>query len=116
MPDLIGKLSGDLLFSDENRFCLGVSDDRQLVRRRPGERLNSLDLLLESWEVFQQPYAHPHATTIKQYILQSVDMSLWPTQLADPSPIEYVWDINRRQLQHHQQPALIVSILTQQKQ
>ncbi|GBM16365.1 hypothetical protein AVEN_28324-1 [Araneus ventricosus] len=25
--------------SDENRFCLGASDGRVLVRRRPGERL-----------------------------------------------------------------------------
>ncbi|GFY09042.1 hypothetical protein TNCV_4662331 [Trichonephila clavipes] len=27
------------LFYDESRFCLGASDDRMLVRRRPEERL-----------------------------------------------------------------------------
>ncbi|GBL79540.1 hypothetical protein AVEN_18124-1 [Araneus ventricosus] len=28
-----------VVFSDESRFCLGASDGRVLVRRRPGERL-----------------------------------------------------------------------------
>ncbi|GBN18294.1 Transposable element Tc1 transposase [Araneus ventricosus] len=28
-----------VMFSDESRFCLGASDDRVFVRRRPGERL-----------------------------------------------------------------------------
>ncbi|GBN75642.1 Transposable element Tc1 transposase [Araneus ventricosus] len=28
-----------VLFSDESRFCLGASDGRVMVRRRPGERL-----------------------------------------------------------------------------
>ncbi|GBN00262.1 hypothetical protein AVEN_160125-1 [Araneus ventricosus] len=28
-----------IVFSDENRFCLGASDGRVLVQRRPGERL-----------------------------------------------------------------------------
>ncbi|GBM55256.1 hypothetical protein AVEN_18078-1 [Araneus ventricosus] len=28
-----------VVFSDESRFCLGASDGRVMVRRRPGERL-----------------------------------------------------------------------------
>ncbi|GBM94684.1 hypothetical protein AVEN_274906-1 [Araneus ventricosus] len=51
-----------VVFSDESRFCLGVSDGRVLVRRRLGEhlqptcpRLDTLDLHLELWsgEQFQ---------------------------------------------------------------
>ncbi|GBO44793.1 hypothetical protein AVEN_161503-1 [Araneus ventricosus] len=30
-----------VVFSDENRFCLGASDGRVLVRRRPGENLQA---------------------------------------------------------------------------
>ncbi|GFU78827.1 HTH_Tnp_Tc3_2 domain-containing protein [Trichonephila clavipes] len=38
-PELIGGRSGDLLFSDESKFCLGDSDGRVLVRTRQEERL-----------------------------------------------------------------------------
>ncbi|GBM70362.1 hypothetical protein AVEN_151495-1 [Araneus ventricosus] len=34
-----------VVFSDESRFCLGASDGRVLVRRRPGERLQPTCLL-----------------------------------------------------------------------
>ncbi|GBO20097.1 hypothetical protein AVEN_178687-1 [Araneus ventricosus] len=51
-----------VVFSDESRFCLGASDGRVLVRRRPGERLqptvcgsDTLDLYLELFSGEQVP-------------------------------------------------------------
>ncbi|GFV62544.1 uncharacterized protein TNCV_3867251 [Trichonephila clavipes] len=62
--------------------------------------------------VFQQDNVRLHTTAVTQRALQSVDMLHWPAR----SPIERVWDIIGRQLQHHPQPALTVRALTQQVQ
>ncbi|GFX47040.1 transposable element Tc1 transposase [Trichonephila clavipes] len=43
-------------------------------------------------------------------------MLLWLVESPDLSPVENVWDIIERQLQHHPQPALTVPVLTQQVQ
>lgn len=155
-----------VVFSDESRFCLGASDGRVLVRRRPGERLqpnclrprhtgptpgvmvwgaisydsrstlvvipNTLtanlyvSLVIQpvvlpfmnsiQGGVFQQDNARPHTAVVSQRALQSVDMLPWPARSPDLSPIEHVWDIIGRQLQHHPQPALTVPVLTAQVQ
>ncbi|GBM77573.1 hypothetical protein AVEN_186841-1 [Araneus ventricosus] len=62
--------------------------------------------------VFQQDNARPHTAVVTQHSLQSVDMLPWPARSPDLSPIEHVWDIIGRQLQHHPQPALTVPLLT----
>ncbi|GBN42152.1 Transposable element Tc1 transposase, partial [Araneus ventricosus] len=48
--------------------------------------------------------------------LQSVDMLPWPARSPDLSPIEHVWDIIGRQLQHHPQSAVTIPVLTNQMQ
>ncbi|GBL96688.1 hypothetical protein AVEN_111833-1 [Araneus ventricosus] len=40
----------------------------------------------------------------------------WPARRPDLSAIEHVWDIIGRKLQRHPQPALTVSVLTDQVQ
>ncbi|GFU55402.1 transposable element Tcb2 transposase [Trichonephila clavipes] len=40
----------------------------------------------------------------------------WRERSLDLSPIEHVWDIIERQLQHHPHPAMTVPVLTQQLQ
>ncbi|GBN34376.1 hypothetical protein AVEN_101013-1 [Araneus ventricosus] len=66
--------------------------------------------------VFQQNNARPLTAVIIQHALQSVDMLPRPARSLDLSPIEHVWDIIRRQLQRHPQPALTVPVLTVQVQ
>ncbi|GFT58477.1 uncharacterized protein TNCV_3656471 [Trichonephila clavipes] len=68
------------------------------------------------WKVFQQSNTRPHTTVITQCSLQSVDMIPWPARSPNLSPIEHVWDIIGRQLQHHPQLTLIVPVLIQQVQ
>ena len=66
--------------------------------------------------VFQQDNACPYAVLITQLALQSADMLPWPARSPDLSPIEHVWDISKRQLQHHPQPALTIPVLAEQVQ
>ncbi|GFW70221.1 transposable element Tc1 transposase [Trichonephila clavipes] len=66
--------------------------------------------------VFQQDNVRLHTTAVTQRALQSVDMLHWPARSPYLSPIERVWDIIGRQLQHHPQPALTVQALTQVQQ
>ncbi|GBN21252.1 hypothetical protein AVEN_205900-1 [Araneus ventricosus] len=144
-----------VMFSDEIRFCLGASDGRVLIRRRPGERLqpncvrprhtgptpgvmvwgaisydsrstlvvipNTLNanlyvsLVIQpvvlpfmssiQGGIFQQDNALPHTAAVSQLALQGVDILPWPAKSPDMSPIEHVWDIIGRQLQHHPLPA-----------
>ncbi|GFY34936.1 uncharacterized protein TNCV_155091 [Trichonephila clavipes] len=66
--------------------------------------------------VFRQDNARLHTAAVTKRALQSVDMVPWPARSPNLSPIEHVWDIIGRQLQHHPQPALIFPVLTQQLQ
>ncbi|GBN08610.1 hypothetical protein AVEN_238085-1 [Araneus ventricosus] len=65
---------------------------------------------------FQLDNSRPHTAVVTQHALQSVDMLPWPARSPDISPNEHVWDIIRRQLQRHPQPALAVPVLTDQVQ
>ena len=64
--------------------------------------------------VFQHDDARLYTALVTQHDLQSVDMLSWPARSLELSPIEHVWDIIKRQLQHHPQPALTVSVLAEQ--
>ncbi|GBM44755.1 hypothetical protein AVEN_83882-1 [Araneus ventricosus] len=66
--------------------------------------------------VFQQDNARPNTPVVTQYVLQSADMLPWPSRSPDLSPIDHVWHIFGRQLQHHPQLALTVSVITDQVQ
>ena len=66
--------------------------------------------------VFQQDNARPHTALITQRALQNVDMLPWPARSPDLSPVEHVWDIIKRQLQHHPQPTLTIPVLAEQVQ
>ncbi|GFU57217.1 transposable element Tc1 transposase [Trichonephila clavipes] len=151
-----------VVFSNESRFCLGGSDGRVLVRRRPGERLQpnclwprhigpttgamvwvtiSYDSRGTLWVipntltenlyvslviqpivlpfmnsiqggVFQQDNSHPRTFIVRNVIYRVLTCYLslslsWPARLpglqclSQLSPIDHVWDIIGRQLQHH---------------
>ncbi|GFX90614.1 uncharacterized protein TNCV_3194321 [Trichonephila clavipes] len=62
-------------------------------------------------KVSQQDNARPHSTVVTRLALQSVDMIPLSARSPDCSSFEHVWDIIRRQLQHHLQPTLIVRLL-----
>ena len=66
--------------------------------------------------VIQQDNARPHAAHLTQRVLQSIDMLPWLARSPDLSPIEHAWDITKRQLQHHPQPALTIPVLAEQVQ
>ncbi|GFS92742.1 HTH_Tnp_Tc3_2 domain-containing protein [Trichonephila clavipes] len=66
-----------VVFSVESRFCLGASDGRVLVRRRPGELL-------------QPNCRQPRQSGLTPGVM-SVDMLPWPARSSDLSPIEHVW-------------------------
>ncbi|GBN73540.1 hypothetical protein AVEN_199945-1 [Araneus ventricosus] len=66
--------------------------------------------------IFQQDNARPHTAAVSQRALQGVDILPWPARSPDLSPIEHVWDIIGRQLQHHPLPAQTVPVLTAQVQ
>ncbi|GBN35713.1 Transposable element Tc1 transposase [Araneus ventricosus] len=66
--------------------------------------------------IFQQNNARPHTAAVSQRALQGVDILPWPARSPDLSPIELVWDIIGRQLQHHPLPAQTVPVLTAQVQ
>ncbi|GFW77315.1 transposable element Tcb1 transposase [Trichonephila clavipes] len=59
-------------------------------------------------EVFQRDNTRPHIAVVTQSAVQSVDILPWPSESPDQSAVEHVWDIIKRQLQHHQHPALTV--------
>ncbi|GFV88860.1 transposable element Tc1 transposase [Trichonephila clavipes] len=85
------------VFSDESRFCIGASDDRVLVSRRPGKHLHPSCL-------------RPRQTEPTPGIM-SVDVLPWPKRSPDLSLIEHVWDGGK--LQHNRLPALTFPVLTQ---
>ncbi|GFW47125.1 uncharacterized protein TNCV_55781 [Trichonephila clavipes] len=66
--------------------------------------------------VFQNDKTPPHTSVTTQHVVQSFGRLSWSERLPDLSPIEHVWDIIERQLQHHPQPALTLPVLTQQVQ
>ncbi|GBM14848.1 hypothetical protein AVEN_253182-1 [Araneus ventricosus] len=66
--------------------------------------------------IFQQDNARPHTAAVSQRALQCVDILPWPARSPDLSPIEHLWDIIGRQLQHHPLPAQTVPVLTAQVQ
>ncbi|GFT00340.1 uncharacterized protein TNCV_2738911 [Trichonephila clavipes] len=105
-------------FSDESRFCLGASVGRVLVRRRQRERLQTNCRLPRRTGPTPgvMDNARPHTVAVTQPALQSFDMLPWLARPPDLSPIEHVWDIIGRQLQHHPQPAPTVPVLIQHVQ
>ncbi|GFW06417.1 uncharacterized protein TNCV_2187521 [Trichonephila clavipes] len=115
------------VFFDESRFCLGVSDERVLVRRRSGERLqpNCLRprhtgptpgvMVWVATSYVNRSTLLVIPNTLKPN-LNNVDILPWPVRSPDLSPIEHVCNITGRQLQHHPQPALAVPVLTQRVQ
>ncbi|GFW76880.1 transposable element Tc1 transposase [Trichonephila clavipes] len=81
------------VFSDESIFCLGASDGRVLVKRKPGKRLQSNCRRLSYTEptlglMIFGDNAPSHATAVKQRGLQSFDMLPCPAGLQDMFPIE----------------------------
>jgi len=64
--------------------------------------------------VFQQDNVYPHTAVLMQHAI--VNMLSWPVISPDLFPIEHIWDIFGRQLQHHQHPALTAQVLAEQVQ
>ncbi|GBM29399.1 hypothetical protein AVEN_253919-1 [Araneus ventricosus] len=75
--------------------------------------LKGFDCITEG--VFQQDNTRFPTAAVTQRAPHSVDMS-WPARSPDLSPIEHVWDIIRRQVQRHPQPAGTVADLSEQVQ
>ena len=65
---------------------------------------------------FQQDNVSPYTALTTQRTVQSVDMLPWSAESPNQPSIEHVWDIIKRQLQHHPQPALIFPVLAEQVQ
>ncbi|GFT19056.1 DUF4817 domain-containing protein [Trichonephila clavipes] len=69
------------VFSDASRFVLGTDDNRVRVWRHPGERYNS-----------------PH-TVLRHNARTAGAITLaWPARSPDLSPVEHVWDQQKRQM------------------
>ncbi|GFW59264.1 uncharacterized protein TNCV_2910101 [Trichonephila clavipes] len=111
-----------VVFSDDSRFCLGASDSRVLVRGKPGGLLQPNCLLPRHtgpipgvMGEFSNKITFAFLPPLKRNVLYRV-LAYYLGLRDHLSSIGHVWDIIERQLQHHPQPALTVTVLTQQVQ
>ena len=68
---------------------------------------------LEGDVLFQQDNARPHTAAVTQRALRGVQQLPWPARSLDPSPIEHVWDMMKRELTLSPEPAATIAELRQ---
>ena len=66
---------------------------------------------LEGDVLFQQDNARPHTAAVTQRALRGVQQLPWPARSLDPSPIEHVWDMMKRELTLSPEPATTIADL-----
>ncbi|GFX20484.1 transposable element Tcb2 transposase [Trichonephila clavipes] len=109
-----------VVFSDESRFVLGTDDNRVKVWRRPAYDSRSTLIVMRGTLTgqryvddilrphvrpflngppganFQQDNARPHTVRVAKDFLRHFQTLPWPARSPDLSPVEHVWDQQKR--------------------